>query len=47
MPPPEFLKKVKKTQRQGTKEFLGALFNQDLEPNYKPKAPCSYPLYLD
>ena len=41
MPPPEFLKKGKDTQRQGTKEFLSTLLNQDLEPNYRPKSPCS------
>ena len=32
MPPPEFLGKVKETQRLGTKEFLSTLLNQDLEP---------------
>ena len=34
MPPPEVLKKVRNTQRQRTKEFLGTLLNQDLEPNF-------------
>ena len=47
MPPPEFLEKVKETQRQGTKEFLSTLLNQDLEPNLRPKAPCSCPFFLD
>ena len=45
MPPPGFLEKLKETQRQGTKEFLSNLLNQDLEPNYIPKAPCSCPLF--
>ena len=29
MPPPEFLGKVKETQKQGTIEFLSTLLNQD------------------
>ena len=41
MPPPEFLVKVKETYKQETMEFLSTLLNQDLEPNYRPKAPCS------
>ena len=41
MPPLEFLNKVKETQRQGTEKFLSTLLNQDLEPNYRPKVPCS------
>ena len=43
MPPLEFLKKVKETQRQETKEFLSTLLNHDLEPNYRQKAPCFCP----
>ena len=46
MPPPEFLKKVRETQRQGTKEFMSTLLNQDLEPHYRPKAPCACPTFL-
>ena len=41
MPPPEYLGKEKETQKQGTIEFSSTLLNQDLEPNYRPKAPCS------
>ena len=45
MPPAEFLGKVREAQRHGTLEFLSTLLNQDLEPNHKPKAPCSYPSF--
>ena len=43
--PPEFLRKVRETQRQRTNEFLGTLLNQDLEPNLQPKAPCACPSF--
>ena len=45
-PPPELLKKGRETQRQRTKEFLGTLLNQDLEPNFWPKTPLPAPLFL-
>ena len=45
MPPPEFMKKVKETQRQETIEFLSTLLNQDLEPIYRPRAAFSYSLF--
>ena len=46
MPPPEVLKKVRETQRQRTKEFLGTLLNQHLEPNFQSKTPCACPSKL-
>ena len=45
MPPPEFLKKVRETQKQKTKDFLSILLNQDLEPKFQPKT-CVCPFYL-
>ena len=36
---------MRETQRHGTKEFLGTLLNQDLEPNFWPKAPCACPSF--
>ena len=42
-PPQEFLRKVKEMQGQRTKEFLGSLLNQDLQPNFWPKSPCKCP----
>ena len=45
IPPPEFLKKVRGIQRQRTKEFLDTPLNQDLEPNFQPKAPCACPSF--
>ena len=35
--PPEFLKEVRETQTERTKDFLGTLLNQDLQPNFRPK----------
>ena len=46
MPLPEFLGKVKETQNQGIMEILSMLLNQDLEPNYRLKAPCSCPSFF-
>ena len=43
---PKFLGKVKETQKQGTMELSSTLLNQDLEPNYRPKALCSFPSSL-
>ena len=40
-----FLRKVKETQRQRAEDFLGTLLNQDLEPNFWPKAPCTCPSF--
>ena len=45
MPPPEFLGKVRETQRQGTLEFLSTLLNQNLELNFRPKVLCSCPSF--
>ena len=39
------MEKERETQRQGTLDFLRTLLNQDLEPNYKLKAPCSCPSF--
>ena len=35
-PPPEFLKKVKETQGERSKEYLESILDQDLEPNFRP-----------
>ena len=43
MPLPEFLRKVRETQGQRSKEFLESLLDQDLEPNFRPKSPCKCP----
>ena len=40
MPPAEFLKKAKETQKQGIMEFFSTLLNQNLHSNYRTKAPC-------
>ena len=42
-PPPAFLKRVRKTQAKKSKEFLESIFNQDLEPNFRPTQPCKCP----
>ena len=42
-PPPEFLKRVRKTQTRKSKEFLESILDRDLEPNFRPKHPCSCP----
>ena len=42
-PPPEFLKRVKETQGERSKEFLESILDQDLEPNCRPKSPCKHP----
>ena len=44
MLPPEFLKQVRETQKQRTKEFLVTLLNQDLEPNFLLKT-CTCPSF--
>ena len=44
-PPPEFLRKVRETQGQKTKEVLGSLLNQDLVPNFWPNSPCKCPSF--
>ena len=36
---------MRETQRQRTKDFLGTLLNQDLEPNFRPKAACTCPSF--
>ena len=40
---PEFLRKVRKTQGQRSKDFLESLLDQDLEPNFRPKTACKCP----
>ena len=42
-PPPAFLKRVRETQAEKSKQFLESSLNQDLEPNYRPKQPCKCP----
>ena len=34
--------KAERDQKQGTMKFLSTLLNQNLEPNYRAKAQCSY-----
>ena len=41
-PPPKFKKSKGDTR---TKEFLGSLLNQDLEPNFWTKSPCKCPIF--
>ena len=41
MPPPEFLRKVKETQKSRDNRILSTLLKQNLQPNYRLKAPCS------
>ena len=38
-PPPAFLKRVKETQTKNSKEFLEAILDQDLTPNFRLKQP--------
>ena len=40
-PPPTFLKKVKETQGERSKEFLESILNQNLETNFRPKPPVN------
>ena len=40
-PPSSFLKRVRKTQTKASKEFLESILDQDLEPNFRPKQPCT------
>ena len=39
-PPHEFLKKVRETQGEKSKEFLETLLDQSLVPNFRPNSPC-------
>ena len=43
IPTPEFLRQVRETQGQKTKEFLESFLKQDLAPNFRPKSPCKCP----
>ena len=45
--PPEFLRKVRETQGERSKEFLESILDQGLEPNFRPKPPCKYPELAD
>ena len=42
-PPPEFLKNVKETQRERSKEFLESILDQDLAPNFRSEPPANVP----
>ena len=41
--PSRVSRKVRETQGQRRKEFLGSLLNQDLVPTFWPKSPCKCP----
>ena len=45
MSPQEFLRKVREMQGQRTKEFLGSLLNQDLQPNFGPSLCVNAPTF--
>ena len=42
-PPPTFLKKVKETQGERSKEFLDSILDQDLDSHFRPKIPFKCP----
>ena len=42
-PPSSFLKRVMETQKKTSKEFLETILDQELQPNFKPKHPCTCP----
>ena len=42
-PPSSFLKRVKETQKNISKEFLESVLDQELRPYFKPKHPCTCP----
>ena len=46
IPPPEFLKKIRETQNERTKDFFSTLLNQDLESNFRPKK-CACHLFFE
>ena len=41
--PTAFLKRVREMQTKNSKEFLEAILDQDLTPNFRPKQPCRCP----
>ena len=43
MLPLAFLKRVRDTQTKNSKEFLEAILDFDLKPNFRPKDPCRCP----
>ena len=42
-PPSSFLKRVRETQKKASKEFLETVLDQELQPNFGPKCPCTCP----
>ena len=42
-PPSSFLKRVRETQKQISKEFLESVSDQELKPKLRPKCPCTCP----
>ena len=42
-PPSSFLKRVRETQKQTSKEFLESILDQELQPNFRCKHPCTCP----
>ena len=42
-PPSSFLNRVRETQNKTSKEFLESVLDQDLQPNFRPKHPCTCP----
>ena len=41
--PSSFLKRVRETQTQATKDVLESVLDQNVEPNFRPKHPCACP----
>ena len=42
-PPSSFLKRVRETQKNTSKEFLESVLDQELQPNFRPKHHCTCP----
>ena len=42
-PPSSFLKRVREIQNRTSKDFLESVLDQDLQPNFRPKHPCTCP----
>ena len=42
-PPSSFLKRVRETQKNTSKEFLESVLDQEWQPNFRPKHPCTCP----
>ena len=42
-PPSSFLKRVRETQSKPSNKILESILDQDLEPKFRPKHPCTCP----